>query len=264
MWLLMGQLGVICTAIAAKVIPAILIYVFGKIIISEILKLVERKKLLSKMDETVQSFAMNFLKTMLYLLMIISIISVLGVPMASVITVLASAGVAVGLALQGALGNLAGGIMVMIFRPFKLGDYISAVGAEGTVKKIELFYTVIETLDNKVITIPNGSLMNANVVNFSANTTRRVDLTFACAKTEDLDLVQKIMMDTMMANEKVLRDPEPFARISGGTNEAMEFTVRAWGNTTDYCDIYFELTHDITKNLGEAGIKAPAMRVITG
>ena len=183
--------------------------------------------------------------------------------MTSVITVLASCGVAVGLALQGALSNIAGGIMLMFFRPFNIGDYVSASGGEGVVKEITLFYTTLLTIDNKRITIPNGSLMNANIVNFTVEDKRRVDLVFSCAKGEDIDKVQDVMKAVMNANEKVEKDPAPFAQISGGTNEAMEFTVRAWCSSADYWDVYFALNHDITKALGEAGVKAQAVRVIT-
>ncbi|MGN0986682.1 MAG: mechanosensitive ion channel family protein, partial [Otoolea sp.] len=143
----------------------------------------------------------------LYVLLVISIISILGVPMASVIAVLASAGVAVGLALQGALSNLAGGIMLMILKPFKLGDYVSASGVEGVVKELTLFYTVFMTVDNKKITVPNGSLMNANITNFSSEALRRVDLTFSCAKSEAPSKVQDIMITVMKANPQVLSDP---------------------------------------------------------
>ena len=252
----------ICVSAGGKIILALLIFIIGKIIISKILKIVQKTKGFEKLDPSVKSFALSAVKVILYIVLVVSIIGVLGVPMASVITVIASAGVAVGLALQGALGNLAGGIMVLIFRPFNVGDFISAAGEEGIVKEITLFYTVLTSLDNKKITIPNGSLMNANVTNFSSEPQRRVDLVFACAKSADISLVQNTMLDVMAKNEKVLKDPAPFARISGGTNEAMEFTVRAWADNANYWDVYFDLTRDIVTALGAAGVEAPAARVI--
>ena len=252
----------IATNAGSKIILAILIYIIGKMIIGKILKIVGGKPT-AKLDPTVRSFTLNMVKAVLYVVLVISIIGVLGVPMASVITVLATCGVAVGMSLQGALGNLAGGIMLMIFRPFSVGDYISAGGAEGVVKEISLFYTVITTTDNKTITVPNGTLMNANVTNFSSEALRRVDLTFGCAKGEDIGAITKAMLDVMNRNDLVLSDPEPFAKLSGGTNESMEFTVRAWCESANYWDVYFGLTKEITEALGAIGVKAPAVRVIT-
>ena len=245
-----------------KIVLALLVFIIGRIIIKRLLKTVENGKALKQMDPTFCSFLLNFLRIALYVILIISIISVLGVPMASVITVLASAGVAVGLALQGALSNLAGGIMLLIFRPFKVGDYIMAAGEEGVVKEITLIYTVLTTVDNKRVSIPNGSLMNANVTNCSSEQLRRVDLVFSCGKGNDISTVQNLMLDAMSANTRVLKTPEPFARLSGGTNETMEFTVRAWCQNADYWDVYFGLKEEIAEAMGKAGLKAPVMRIL--
>lgn len=253
----------ICTSAGSKIILALLIFIVGKIIIKKLLGILHKASVFNKLEPTVRSFTANFVQIGLYVILIISIISVLGVPMASVITVLASAGVAVGLALQGALSNLAGGIMLMLFHPFYVGEYVSAAQEEGTVKEITLFYTVIITVDNRRITIPNGSLMNANVTNFSAEATRRVDLVFSCAKGENIQKIQKLMKEVMNQNPKVLSDPQPFAQLSGGSNESMEFTVRAWTYNANYWDVYFELTQQIAEAMGAAGVQAPAVRVIT-
>lgn len=151
--------------------------------------------MMDKIEGTVRTFILSFLKAGLYAILAISIIGIMGVPMASVVAVLASAGVAIGLALQGALSNLAGGIILMIFKPFHQGDYVSAAGVEGVVKEVTLFYTVILTLDNKRITVPNGSLMNANITDYSAEELRRVDLRFACAKSEAPAKIQDMPQD---------------------------------------------------------------------
>ena len=246
-----------------KILLALVVFIVGKAVIGKLTGLLSKLKGLSKLDPTVHTFIMSFIKIMLYVILIVTVIGILGVPMASVVTVLASAGVAVGLALQGALSNIAGGIMIMVFRPFNVGDYVSAAGGEGTVKSVNLFYTVLTTVDNKTITIPNGSLMNANVTNFSSQPLRRVDIDFACAKGEDIDKVQEIMLRVMGSNEKILKDPAPFARINGGTNESMKFTTRAWCKGPDYWDVYFDMQHDIVAALGEAGVKAPAVRYIS-
>ena len=253
----------LATAVGGKIILALVVLIVGSALIKKVVKLVAKSKGLKKVEGTVQTFVVSFVRIGLYVILVISIIGILGVPMASVVAVLASAGVAVGLALQGALSNLAGGIMLMIFRPFRQGDYIEAAGVDGVVQEVTLFYTVLLSLDNKRITVPNGSLMNANVVNYSAEELRRVDLTFACAKSEAPAQIQALMMEAMKANEKVLSAPEPFARLSGGTNEAMEFTVRAWCKGEDYWDVYFDLTQTITEAMGAKGVQAPAVRVVT-
>ncbi len=253
----------IATAVGGKIILAVLVLILGNILIKRLLGLLGKSKALGKVDGVVRSFMLSFVKIGFYILLIISIIGIMGVPMASVVAVLASAAVTVGLALQGALSNLAGGIMLMIFKPFSLGDFVSAAGVDGVVKEVTLFYTVFTTLDNKRVTVPNGSLMNANITDYSSEELRRVDLTFSCAKSETPAKVQEIMMAAMKGNEQVLSSPEPFARISGGTNEAMEFSVRAWCKSADYWDVYFDLTQKITEALAQNNVQAPAVRVTT-
>ena len=263
MEVIINSLAALATSVGSKIVFAVIVLIVGKIIIDAVLKLLKKSNMLNKMDASVKTFALSFVKIALYALLIISIIGILGVPMASVVAALASAGVAIGLALQGALSNLAGGIMIMIFKPFKVDDFVEASGVSGVVKEITMFYTVITTLDNKRITVPNGNLMNANIVDYSAEDLRRVDLEFSCAKSEDPARVQSIMVKVMEANSKVLDGPEkPFARVSGGTNEAMNFIVRAWCNNADYWDVYFDLTQSIIEALGAEGVQAPAVRVV--
>lgn len=258
-----ASLTAMATAVGGKLILALLVLVIGNALIKSVLKMLAKSKALEKAEGTVRTFAMSFVKIGLYVLLVISIIGVLGVPMASVLTVLASAGVAVGLALQGALSNLAGGIMLMIFKPFRQGDFVSAAGVDGVVHEVTLFYTVLLTLDNKRVTVPNGSLMGANITNYSSEELRRVDLTFTCAKSEAPARIQGIMLSVMEAHRLVLSDPAPFARVSGGTNEAMEFTVRAWCKSADYWDVYFDLTQQIVEALAANHVQAPAVRVCT-
>ena len=259
----MEALTNLCTTVVGKVLLAIVVWFVGKFIVSKILGLVGKIKVLDKIEPNTRSFVLSALKWLLYIILVVSIVAILGVPMASVITVLGTAGAAIALSLQGSLSNLAGGIMLVIFRPFKVGDFVEASGVTGTVKEITLFYTVLNTVDNCRINVPNGALMNANVIDYSAEATRRVDLSFASAKSENPKKIQDLMLDVMGQNEKVLKDPAPFARISGGTNEAMQFTVRAWCKTEDYWDVYFDLTQAITEKLGENGVQAPAVRVIS-
>ena len=259
----MEALTNLCTTVVGKVLLAIVVWFVGKFIVNKILGLVGKIKALDKIEPNTRTFVLSALKWLLYVILVVSIVAILGVPMASVITVLGTAGAAIALSLQGSLSNLAGGIMLVIFRPFKVGDFVEASGVTGTVKEITLFYTVLNTVDNCRINVPNGALMNANIVDYSAEATRRVDLSFASAKSEDPKKIQSLMLDVMEQNEKVLKDPAPFARLSGGTNEAMQFTARAWCKTEDYWDVYFDLTQAITEKLGENGVQAPAVRVIS-
>lgn len=252
-----------CMTIAPKLLGALIVFLVGKILIGKVIGMLEKNHAIAKLDGSVRSFSMSAIKAALYVILFVTIINIMGVPMASVVAVIASAGVAVGLALQGALSNLAGGIMLVLFKPFRVGDYVDAAGVSGTVKEVSLFYTVIITTDNRHISVPNGSLMNANVVNYSTEPLRRVDLAFACAKSETPANIQNIMLDVMNANAKVLQDPAPFARVSGGTNEAMQFTVRAWCKNEDYWDVYFDLNQSITEALGAANVQAPAVRIIS-
>ena len=260
---IINKLTDFCTEAGGRLLLAAAVWFIGRAAIRKLIRIIRNSTLSKKTDPSVRSFAINAVQAILYVILAVSVVSILGVPMASVITLLASAGVAVGMSLQGALGNLAGGIMLIIFRPFRVGDYISAADGSGTVKEISLFYTVLTTFDNVRVIIPNGTLMNANITNYTAEKTRRVDLAFTCAKGEDIETVRQIMLEAMKKDERVLREPEPFARLKANTNEAMEFTVRAWVNSKDYWDVYFDLTQKITDGLVLKGISQPAFRIIS-
>ena len=260
---MLASLAALCTTVVGKILLAILVYIVGKAVIGKILQLAVKIRGIEALDPNVRTFTVSAIKWTLYLVLVVSIIAILGVPMASVVTVLGTAGAAVALGLQGSLANLAGGIMLVIFKPFKVGDYVETSGVQGVVHSINLFYTVLITLDNKRITVPNGTLMNANVIDYSAEDPRRVDLTFLTARSEEPARIQALMKEVMDANEKVLQDPAPFAQISGGTNEALEFTVRAWCATGDYWDVYFALIQAISEKLGANSVQSPAVRVIS-
>lgn len=250
------------TQAGGKIIVALLVFIIGRLIIKAIQKLIERSGPYQKLDPTLKSFFSSFIKILLNVILVIAIISVLGIPMASVITVLATCGVAIGLALQGSFSNLAGGIMLMIFKPFRVGDFINAAGEEGVVKDITLFYTVINTVDNKRVSIPNGSLMNANVSNYTVEDKRRVDLTFNIGAANDIADVQKVMLDVCKANPDVINDPaEPFAAPVEGVPGGLKYTVRAWTTPDKYWDVYFALMKGISAALGENKMGGPLTHV---
>ena len=253
----------LCTTVVGKVLLALVVWFVGKFIIKKVVALVSKIKGLEVIEPNTRTFVISAVKWLLYVVLVVSIVAILGVPMASVITVLGTAGAAIALSLQGSLANLAGGIMLVIFKPFKVGDFVEASGVMGTVKEINLFYTVLNTPDNCRINVPNGSLMNANIKDYSIEETRRVEQTFSVAKSEDPAKIQAMMLEALEGNEKILSDPAPFARISGGTNEGMQFTVRVWCKSADYWDVYFDITQAVTEKLGANGVQAPAVRVIT-
>ena len=263
----MGEFGKtvvdICTNAGSKIILAVIVWFVGKWLIGKLLQMFGKLKSVEKLDSTLTAFLMSVVKGILYVVLVVSIISILGVPMASVITMIASAGVAVGLALQGALSNLAGGIMLMIFRPFRVGDMINAAGAEGIVQEITMFYTKMRTPDNIDITVPNGSLMNANITNYTAEPMRRMDIKFSVAKDTDIEQAKAVIVEAMKNTAGILKDQEISACCVGGTNEAMEINARSYVVPGEYAGTAAQTTENITKALGAAGIKAPAVRIVS-
>ena len=244
--------------IGLKLVIAILIYLIGSFIIKGLVKGLGKLKSLKSIDQTAAGFLTTFVKAALYVLLVVSIIAFLGVPMSSVIAAIASVGVAIGLALQGALSNIAGGIMLLIFRPFSVGDYIVAGGEEGVVRSISLVYTVLTTLDNRRISIPNGSLMNSTVCNATVEELRRVDLNFDIAGTEDADKVEKTIMDVIKKSRWFLEKPEPQVLITAGVPGGLTYTLRVWVKTPDYWNEFGELMKEVPAALNKAGIARPS------
>ncbi len=249
------------TTYGGKILLAIILLIVGYFVV----KLLNRaaSKAIDRLntDQTVKNVAKNGVKILLYVILIISVIQVLGVSMSSVVAVLASCGLAVGLALQGALSNLAGGLMILIFKPFKLGDYIESGGSEGVVSDISIFYTTLMTLDNKKVLIPNGDLMNANIVNYTAEPIRRVDLDYKITNDIDAELVKSVLLDAATNTKGVLPDPAPFARMTAVDDDTYIFTVRAWCDTPSYWDVYFDLIENCSKALSDNGIDDPEERI---
>ena len=244
--------------VGLKLLLAIVVYIAGRFIIKRIVKGLGKLRSFKSIDATAAGYIITFVKAALYIVLVVSIVALLGVPMSSVIAVIASAGVAIGLALQGALSNIAGGIMLLIFRPFSVGDYIVAGGEEGTVRKISLVYTVLTTIDNRRVSIPNGSLMNSTISNASAEPLRRVDLNFDIAGSEDADKVEGILRDVVARSDKALEDPAPQVLITAGVPGGLTYTVRTWVKTADYWDEFGYLMKEIPAALNKAGVARPA------
>ena len=244
--------------IGLKLVVALVVYLIGSFIIKRIIKGMGRMKSLKSIDPTAAGYIQTFVKAALYVVLVVSIIALLGVPMSSVIAAIASIGVAIGMAMQGALGNIAGGIMLLIFRPFNVGDYIVAGGEEGVVKNISLVYTVLTTIDNRRISIPNGTLMNSTICNATAEQLRRVDLNFDIAGSEDADKVEEILFDVIDKTKWLLGQPAPQVLITAGVPGGLTYTVRVWVKTSDYWDEFSTLMKEIPAALNKAGIARPS------
>ena len=247
--------------VGLNILFGLIVLIVGFKIAKVVVKTIGKRKAFQKLDPSVQSFLKSAMKVVLYAAVISSAAIIWGIPTTSFMTIFASAGVAVGLALQGSLSNLAGGIMILIFRPFKIGDYIEGAGAAGTVSDITVMYTRLTTVDNKVVVIPNGSLTNANVTDYSTMPTRRVDLTISTDYRDDIDKVRKVILDVVTKNEMVKADPEPFVRLVKHNDRSLDYTVRAWTDTENYWNVYFDLTEDIKKAFDENGISIPFKQV---
>ena len=244
-------------AIGSKLLFAILVLVVGSLLIKLVLRSLDKSKAYAKVDAETRSFLNSFVKIALYIVLIITIVPILGIEIASIITVLATAGAAIGLALQGSLSNLAGGIMLVFLKPFKIGDFIEAAGQSGVVREITIFYTVMTTPDNKRVLIPNGSLMGSNIVNYSTEDTRRVDLTFTVAYGTDPKRVTDLLLDVAAKDERIFKDPAPFARLTSQNDSSLGFTLRVWAESGNYWNVYHDTLLTVHNRMCAEGIEIP-------
>ncbi|MBO6558165.1 MAG: mechanosensitive ion channel [Pseudomonadales bacterium] len=211
----------------------------------------------SGMEVTLRSFLNSMISIGLKVLLVISVASMVGIETTSFIAVLGAAGLAVGLALQGSLANFAGGVLILIFRPYKVGDVINAAGVTGSVNRIEIFSTILTTPDNKTIIVPNGAVSNGAITNFSTQDTRRVDIVFGIGYDDDLKKGKQILADLINADDRILKDPEPQIVISNLGDSAVDITTRSWVNAADYWGVYFDLLENGKLALDENGISIP-------
>ena len=248
------QFGNGIAGFAMKVLAALVILIVGCLLVKLIVKLVKKGKNFVKIAPEVQTFAISAIRVTGYALVVLLAVATVGVPTASIIAVLGSCGLAVGLALQGSLGNLAGGIMLLLFRPFHVGDYINDGGHEGTVKEINLFYTKIATADNLQVTLPNAALSNAAIKNFSVNDTRRLDIDVTLSPAADKVQVCALLLGIAKANPLVLDDPAPEALVTVTDGGLPTFKLRTWFGSGDYWTVYFGLNEAVQKALTENNI----------
>ena len=237
--------------LAMRIVAALLILVVGLWLVKLLVNLAKKTVFYKKQTTELQSFLASAVKALGYVLVITMAVTTVGVPTASILAVLGSCGLAIGLALQGSLSNLAGGIMLMVFRPFKVGDFISDGAHDGTVKKVTLFYTVIATADNLQITLPNGALANAAIKNLNANELRRLDIDVTLSPAADKEKVCELLLDCARKNELVIDDPAPEALVTVTEGGLPTFKLRTWFKSGDYWTVYFGLNEAVQKALTE-------------
>ncbi len=240
-----------------KVITALVLLLVGLWVIKIITKYARKLMRKRGLDITLQKFLGDFLNWTLKALLFVTVVSQLGVPATSFVAILGAAGLAVGLALQGSLANFAGGVLIMIFKPFKIGDLIEAQGEIGSVKEIQIFVTKIITPGNKLAIIPNGILSNGNIVNYTEEGKLRVDLTIGVSYDADIKQTKEVLLNAMTSNSKVLKDPAPTASVSELADSSVNFAVRPWATPENYWDVYFETTENVKEALDKAGIEIP-------
>ena len=245
------------TSTGVDLIVAAIILIVGFKIVKLLVTRMKSSDSVLKMEPTVRTFLTSLLNIGGKLIVIISAATVLGLPTTSVVTVVGSCGLAVGLALQGSLSNIAGGFIILVFKPFVVGDYIIAGSNEGTVKDIGIFYTKINTGDNKLIIVPNSVISNAEVANLSKRTNRRVDIEISVSYDSDIDTVKAILQSVCEQNELVLSEPSPEVHLISHGSDALVFTMRTWCLNNNYWAVYFDLMESSKKALDNAGIEIP-------
>lgn len=240
-----------------KVLGAIVIWIIGAWIIKSLIKGLRKAMEKREYDESLKKFLLNLLGWILKIVLIIVVLGTVGIETTSFAAILAAAGLAIGLALQGSLGNFAGGVLLMIFKPIKIGDLIEAQGEIGVVKEIEIFTTKLTGLSNKEIIIPNGALSNGNIVNYTTEGTRRVDLIFGVGYDSDIKQTKDVLKTVLTSHPKVLKEPAPSVTVMELADSSINFAVRPWCNTADYWEVYFDVTEQTKEALDAAGIEIP-------
>jgi len=217
------------------------------------------QKMMAKrnVETTIASFICNMSYVVLMTIVIIASLNQFGIQTASLIAIVGAAGLAIGLALQGSLANFAAGFLMLVFRPFKTGDYIEGAGTQGTVEEIHIFTTQLKTPDNKTVIIPNAKLMGDNIINYSAKDKRRVDLVIGVSYSDNLQKVRQVLEDVLSKDNRVLKDPAPTIAVMELGDNSVNFAVRPWAKTDDYWNVYFDLTEDIKKRFDAESISIP-------
>ena len=240
-----------------KIIGALIIFMLGKWVAKWLQGVVVKLMSKNKVDETLISFVESIVYILLMIVVILAALNALGVNTTSFAAILAAAGLAIGLALQGTLGNIGSGVLLISFRPFSVGDLVTVGGETGVVAGISMFATTLHTVDNKVIIVPNTSVTGGNITNFSARQTRRIDLVFGIGYNDDLKLAKSVLEDIIKQDGRVLTEPAPFVGVKELGDSSVNFAFRPWVKSDDYWDVYFDMMEKVKLTFDEKGISIP-------
>ena len=240
-----------------KALIALVIFYVGRTIARLVTRGLRNVMQAQEVDKILETFVSNLVYWALMFFVIIAAINHIGVQTTSLIAVMGAAGLAVGLALQGSLANFAAGVLIVMFRPYRAGDFVEAAGISGVVLQVQILTTVLKTSDNKQIIVPNGQIMSSIITNFSANDTRRVDMTIGVSYDDDLDKVRSTIKELVDAEDRILKDPECLIAVSELADSSVNFTVRPWVKTADYSGVMFDMTEAIKKRFDQEGISFP-------
>lgn len=240
-----------------KILGALVIFIIGRIMISAMLSVIKKVINKSFKDETLTKFITSLTKMILLTILVIVVLNQLGIQTTSFIAILGAAGLAIGLALQSSLSNFASGVMLIIFKPFKAGDFVEAGGTAGSVESVGVFVTTLKTPDNKIIIVPNGTITNSNIINYSAEDTRRIDFIFGIGYGDDLKKAKNILERIVSEDSRILKDPATVVAVSELADSSVNFVVRPWVKTSDYWAVYFDMTEKVKLTFDNEGISIP-------
>ncbi len=240
-----------------KVATALAIFLIGKFLIRVLVNAIGRLMQSQDVDKTLERFICNLVRMALMVVVVIAAIGALGVETTSFIAIFGAAGLAVGLALQGSLSNFASGVLIVLFRPYRVGDWVEAAGIAGSVEQVQILTTILKTGDNKQIIVPNSQIMDSIITNYSANETRRIDMVVGVGYDDDIDKVRKTLEELIAAEERILPEPAPTIAVSALADSSVNFVVRPWVNTADYWGVMFDMTEAIKKRFDQEGISFP-------
>lgn len=243
--------------IAAKVAIALAIYFVGRWLIGRLVKIVNKVCEKRGVEISLQQFFKNMIKVVLYICLALTVIGILGIDTTSLIAMFASASLAIGMALSGTMQNFAGGVMILLLRPYRIGDYVEAQGQAGTIKEISLFNTVITTVDNKTIYVPNSSISTGIINNYSQAATRRVDWNVTISYGDDVEVARRVLIEMMNSDKRVMQDPAPVVYLTSLGDSAVNISARAWVANADYWGVYFDLNERIYNELPKHGLHFP-------
>jgi small conductance mechanosensitive channel len=240
-----------------KVATALAIFLIGKFIIRMVVRTIGTLMQAQDVDKTLETFICNLVRVSLMVVVVIAAIGALGVETTSFIAIFGAAGLAIGLALQGSLSNFASGVLIVLFRPYRVGDWVEVAGIAGTVEQVQILTTILKTGDNKQIIVPNSQIMDSIITNYSANDTRRIDMVIGVSYDDDIDTVRKTLEELLAAEDRILDEPAPTIAVSELADSSVNFIVRPWAKTADYWGVKFDLTESIKKRFDQDGISFP-------